>query len=181
MKYGNIKYHAIEDGIGCRTVLFVSGCRHHCKGCFQPQTWDFNYGEEFTEKIANKIIDSLKESYVSGLTLLGGEPFEPENQSVLRPFIEKVKIAQPNKTIWAYSGYTFEELMCDEKCHTDDTIPMLSSIDVLVDGEFVEFKMNKMIPYRGSDNQRIIDVQSTLKTWDETHNVILSEYHYKNR
>lgn len=181
MKYGNIKYNAIEDGEGCRTVLFVSGCRHHCKGCFQPQTWNFDYGEEFTKETENEILNSLSSNYVSGLTLLGGEPFEPENQAVLRSLVHNVKSTNPNKTIWAYSGYTFEELMSDPKCHTEDTIPMLNMIDVLVDGEFIEEKMSKMLPYRGSENQRIIDVQATLKNWDKTHEIILSKHHYRNR
>lgn len=183
MNYGNIKLHATEDGCGCRTVLFVSGCRHHCKGCFQPQTWDFNYGEQFTEEIENKIINSLNDKYTTGLTLLGGEPFEPENQKVLRPFIEKIKKLYPDKDIWAYSGYTFDELITPGKhCHTDDTLALLQMIDVLVDGEFVEEKLNKMLPYRGSDNQRIIDIKATLETWkSETHNVVLSPYHERRR
>lgn len=181
MKYGNIKYYATEDGIGCRTVLFVSGCRHHCKGCFQPQTWDFSYGDDFTEETENTILKSLDNKYVHGLTLLGGEPFEPENQKVLKPFIEKVKQQYPDKTIWAYSGYTFEELMDETtNCHTNDTVDILNMIDVLVDGEFIESEMSKMLPYRGSKNQRIIDIPSTLKKWSENNKtIILSEYHEK--
>lgn len=178
MNYGNIKFHATEDGVGCRTVLFVSGCRHHCKGCFQPQTWDFNYGHTFTNATEEEIIKSLEDSYVNGLTLLGGEPFEPENQRVLRPFIERIKALYPNKTIWSYSGYTFEELMSiDSACHTDDTIPMLSCIDILVDGEFIEAELNKMLPYRGSNNQRILDVAASLSSGA----AVLSEYHNRNR
>lgn len=178
MNYCKIKYHAIEDGVGCRTVLFVCGCRHHCKGCFQPETWNFDYGEPFTEKTEQIIIESLKDNYTAGLTLLGGEPFEPENQKVLREFIEKIKTIYPDKSIWAYSGYTFEELLNEKSnCHTDDTIPMLNNIDVLVDGEFVLDKKNIMLPYRGSENQRVLDMKSSLKQ----HKPILSEYHFKKR
>lgn len=182
MNYGNIKYYAVEDGIGCRTVLFVSGCRHHCKGCFQPQTWDFNYGNEYTPDVEKKILDSLNNPYVHGLTLLGGEPFEPENQSTLVQLVEKVKELYPDKTIWAYSGYTFEELMSDERCHTQHTLTLLNNIDVLVDGEFIETEKNLMLPYRGSNNQRIIDIPSTLKNWTNNKNdIVLSQYHDRNR
>lgn len=178
MNYCNIKFHAIEDGIGCRTVLFVSGCRHHCKGCFQPQTWNFDYGEPYTDETESVIIDSLADKYVSGITLLGGEPFEPENQAELRGLVERIKTIYPDKDIWAYSGYTFEELVSDKSsCHTSDTMPMLNCIDVLVDGEFIESRMSKMLPFRGSDNQRIIDVQKSLQNND----IVLSEYHDRKR
>lgn len=178
MNYCKIKYHAIEDGVGCRTVLFVCGCRHHCKHCFQPETWDFNFGKPFTEKEEKEIIKSLSDQYTAGLTLLGGEPFEPENQKVLKPFIEKIKELYPEKSLWAYSGYTLEELL-DEKspCHTNDTLQMLKQIDVLVDGEFVFEKKNIMLPYRGSENQRVLDIPSSLKE----QKAILSEYHFRNR
>lgn len=173
MKYGNIKYNAIEDGIGCRTVLFVSGCRHHCKGCFQPQTWDFDFGEEYTKETEILIIKSLEPKYIHGLTLLGGEPFEPENQHVLRELAERVKLTYPTKSIWAYSGYTFDELLDpSSKCHTEDTMPLLKHIDILIDGEFKEELKSLTIPYRGSTNQRIIDVQESLRS--ET--IVLSKY-----
>jgi anaerobic ribonucleoside-triphosphate reductase activating protein len=163
MNYGNIKYHATEDGPGCRTVLFVSGCRHRCKGCFQPQTWNFDFGEKFTKETENAIIESLKDSYVSGLTLLGGEPFEPENQKVLAGFIRQIKDLMPEKSIWTYTGCTFEQLL-DESSpyHTNNTLPMLKTIDILVDGEFIEEKKNLMLAFRGSENQRIIDVKQSL-------------------
>lgn len=178
MHYGNIKFHATEDGIGCRTVLFVSGCRHHCDGCFQPQTWDFNYGQPFTTETEQLILDSLKEKYVDGITLLGGEPFEPENQKILRPFVEKVKALYPEKTIWAYSGYTIEELFDDNSsCHTSDTIPLLKCVDILVDGEFFKDKMSKLLPYRGSENQRILDIPASL----QLKSAVLSKYHERNR
>ncbi|MBO5435378.1 anaerobic ribonucleoside-triphosphate reductase activating protein [bacterium] len=179
MNYCNIKYHAVEDGIGLRTVLFVSGCRHHCKGCFQPETWNFDYGQPFTDKTENMIIDSLNDPYVSGLTLLGGEPFEPENQATLVNFVKKIKTLYPDKTIWAYSGFTFEELIDENNsaCHTENTIAMLKKIDVLIDGRFVEEKRNLMLPYRGSENQRIINVPASL----EANRAILSKYHNRNR
>lgn len=181
MNYGNIKYYATEDGIGCRTVLFVSGCRHHCKGCFQPQTWNFNYGNKFDETIEDTILQSLDNKYIDGLTVLGGEPFEPENQHVLKPFLQKVKTQYPNKTIWMYSGYTFEELMDDNAiCHSPDTLDILNLIDVLVDGKFIESEMSKLLPYRGSSNQRVINIPETLKTWFNDNTIILSEHHYKN-
>lgn len=178
MKFANIKYLATEDGIGCRTALFVSGCRHHCKGCFQPQTWDFEYGKPFTTEIEDNIIESLKEKYVNGLTLLGGEPFEVENQKVLRPFIERVKKIYPDKTIWAYSGYTFEELMdANSICHSDDTLPILQMIDVLIDGEFIESERNLLLPFRGSNNQRVLNVPESLKS----NKAILSIYNDRKR
>lgn len=178
MNYGNIKYFATEDGVGCRTVLFVSGCRHHCEGCFQPQTWDFSYGSNFSEETETAIIESLNNKYVTGLTILGGEPFEPENQTVLLPFVNKVKQTHPDKTIWAYSGYTFEELTTPGSiCHTPDTILLLKQLDVLIDGEFVLSEKNLMLPFRGSNNQRVIDIPQSLK--DNT--VILSQYHNRNR
>lgn len=173
MHYGNIKYHAIEDGVGIRTVLFVSGCRNHCKGCFQPQTWDFDYGEEFTPETENLILNSLRDKHTTGLTLLGGEPFEPENQKVLLPFVQKVKSLYPEKDVWAYSGYTFEQLTNKTyPCHTTDTVPLLELIDVLVDGKFVEEQANKMLSYRGSENQRVLDVKASLLQ----NKPVLSEY-----
>lgn len=173
MKYGNIKFHAIEDGIGIRTVLFVSGCRNHCKNCFQPETWDFDYGKEFTEETEQIIINSMQDGYTTGLTLLGGEPFEPENQKVLRSFVEKIHALFPDKDIWAYSGYKFEDLAFENgKRHTEDTIPLLKCIDILVDGRFIEEKANKLLSYKGSSNQRIIDVKRSLPA----ERVILSEY-----
>lgn len=182
MNYGNIKYYATEDGVGCRTVLFVSGCRHHCKGCFQPQTWDFNYGEKFTDETKSEILNSLNNPYVNGLTLLGGEPFEPENQKELVSFVKQVKEQYPNKTIWAYSGCTFEELMTDDIYHTEYTTELLSYIDVLVDGLFIKCKKNLMLPYRGSENQRVIDVPATLKNWlNGKEDIVLSQYHHRNR
>ena len=174
MNYCNIKYCDIANGNGVRTTLFVSGCTHHCKECFQPETWDFNYGELFTDRVADEIIESLKPDYVDGLTLLGGEPWEPSNQEALYPFLRKVKEAYPDKTIWAFSGYTWEELTDpeNERCHTEYTMPMLSLVDILVDGEFHIEEKNLTLRFRGSSNQRIINVTESL----EKNEVVLSEF-----
>ena len=168
MNYGNIKKYDIADGIGVRVSLFVSGCRHHCKGCFQPETWNFAYGSLFTGETEEEILEALSPSYIEGLTLLGGEPMEPENLEVLLPFLRRVKEKFPDKTIWCYSGYTLEQLQGRADEGTDG---MLSLIDVLVDGEFVEEKKNLRLKFRGSENQRLIDLPETLKTgsvvlWD---------------
>ena len=173
MNYGNIKNCDIANGEGVRVTLFVSGCTNHCKGCFQPQTWDFNFGEEFTPAIENKIIGMLEPDYINGLTLLGGEPFEPENQKVLLPFIERVRAIYPNKTIWAYSGFTFEQMLTSgTHCHTEYTQKMLENIDILVDGRFEEELKDISLKFRGSSNQRIIDVKRSLEAgkiilWDK--------------
>lgn len=163
MHYCNIKNCDIANGVGVRVSLFVSGCRNHCKNCFQPETWAFDYGEEFTEETEEKLLKMLAPSYIKGLTVLGGEPMEPENQKALLPFLKKVKAAYPDKTIWLYSGFTFEE-MHDPDCraHTDCTDWILSLLDVLVDGRFVEEKKNISLRFRGSENQRLIDVPATL-------------------
>lgn len=165
MNYAAIKKCDIANGTGVRTSLFVSGCRHHCKGCFQPETWDFDFGREFTPEIEEDIIESLAPDYIEGLTLLGGEPFEPENQRVLVKFLKRVREAYPDKSIWCYSGYLFDqELLKASKARCEVTDEMLSYIDVLVDGEFVLEKKNIMLKFRGSENQRIIDVKKSLGT-----------------
>lgn len=157
MNYGNIKKTDIADGEGVRVTLFVSGCRIHCPGCFQPQTWDFNFGQEFTEETEKELLEALKPSYIAGLTVLGGEPFEPENQAVLAPFLERVRAAYPKKNIWCYSGYVYEkDLLEGGAKHTEYTDRMLSCIDVLVDGPFIEAQKNLMLDFRGSENQRIL-------------------------
>lgn len=161
MRYGSIKKCDIANGIGVRTVLFVSGCTHHCKGCFQPETWDFSYGEPYTEATEKEIVDSLRPSYVNGLTLLGGEPFEPQNQRVLVGLLRRVRKELPEKTIWSFSGYTWEELTGESRARCEVTDEMLSMLDVLVDGEFVEEKRNISLRFRGSENQRLIDVPKT--------------------
>ncbi len=163
MFYGKINKNDIANGPGCRVTLFVSGCRNHCKGCFQPETWSFKYGTEYTGDTQKEILDALSKSYIQGLTLLGGDPFEPENQKVLIGLLREVKGMYPNKDIWAYSGYKYETLISDKHPHTDVTDEMLTLIDILVDGKFEISKKNLMLSYRGSENQRIINLRETEK------------------
>ncbi len=164
MNYCGIKKCDIANGIGVRVTLFVSGCTHHCKGCFQPETWDFDYGEEFTEETETELIEALSPSYIHGLTLLGGEPFEPDNQRRLIGFLKKVKETYPQKTIWCYTGYLLdEELLKKSRARCEVTDEMLGLIDVLVDGEFVLEKKNISLQFCGSENQRLIDMNETRK------------------
>ena len=164
MNYATIKFNDIANGTGVRTSLFVSGCTHKCKGCFNSEAWDFNYGNLFTKEVEDKIIESLKPYYVDGLSLLGGEPFEPQNQQVLYPFLKRVKELFPDKDIWCYTGYLFDkELLTNSRATTPVTLDMLSLIDVLVDGRFIEAKKNISLVFKGSENQRIIDVKQSLK------------------
>lgn len=164
MNYGNIKNCDIANGEGVRVSLFVSGCTHHCKNCFNAETWDFSYGEPFTKETEEKIIKMLEPEYIDGLSLLGGEPFEPENQAVLLPFIKKVKKIYPEKTIWCYTGYRLDkELLSDSRARCEYTDEMLSYIDILVDGEFVQELYDISLSFKGSSNQRIINVPKTLK------------------
>lgn len=164
MNYCGIKKCDIANGLGVRVSLFVSGCTHHCKGCFQPETWDFEYGEAFTEETEKELLDALAPSYIHGITLLGGEPFEPENQRVLVGFIKKVKEMYPQKNIWCYTGYLLdEELLKPSRAKCEVTDEMLSYIDVLVDGEFQLEKKNISLQFCGSENQRIIDVKASLR------------------
>lgn len=165
MHYGTIKDCDIANGTGVRVTLFVSGCRNHCPGCFQPETWDFEYGQPFTEETEALLLRKLEPDYINGLTLLGGDPFEPENQRMLYPFLKKVKTAYPEKDIWAYTGYTWEQLMLSEhRVSIPETVPMLSLINVLVDGPFILEKKNIRLQFRGSENQRLIDVQMSLQS-----------------
>ena len=159
MNYANIKNCDIADGPGCRVSLFVSGCRHHCKGCFNSETWDFNFGEPFTEEVEDKIMDMLKPDYINGFTLLGGEPFEPENQVVLVKLLRRIREAYPDLDIWCYSGYLYDvDMIKGGKIYTDVTTEMLSYIDTLVDGEFVEELKDLMLDFRGSSNQRVLNL-----------------------
>ena len=172
MNYGAIKKCDIANGVGVRTVLFVSGCTHHCKGCFQPETWNFDYGERYTKETEDEIIESLRPDYVDGITLLGGEPFEPENQRELVKLLRRIKKELPQKTVWSFSGFTYEELAGDSRAVCEVTNEMLSMLDVLVDGEFVEAKRNISLRFRGSENQRLIDMNKTRKEgkivlWDK--------------
>lgn len=175
MRYGAIKKRDIANGPGVRVVLFVSGCTHHCKGCFQPQTWDFNYGDDYTADTEQEIIDALAPDFMDGLTLLGGEPFEPDNQRALLPLLHRVRNEMPQKTIWAFSGYTFEELTgkTESRARCEVTDEMLSLVDVLVDGEFQLDKRNISLQFRGSENQRLIDLPKTFENgeivwWQDT-------------
>lgn len=163
MNYCNIKFCDIANGEGVRTTLFVSGCTNRCKGCFQPETWDFNYGQVFDDEAQEKILSSLEPDYIDGLTLLGGEPFEPPNQAALLPFLRRVKARFPDKSIWAFTGFILEEhLLQESPKRTNFTDEMLSLIDILIDGPYREDQRNIMLQFRGSENQRVIDVQKTL-------------------
>lgn len=163
MNYSEIKYYDIANGTGVRTTLFVSGCRNHCEGCFQPETWDFDDGQLFTVETENEIISSVEPDYIEGLTLLGGDPFEPENQFRLIEFLRRFRMKCPSKNIWAYTGYLLEDLM-DSKKNTPVTHEMLSYIDVLVDGRFILSQKNLMLKFRGSENQRLIDMNHFRRT-----------------
>lgn len=164
MYYGEIKNCDIANGIGVRVTLFVSGCTNHCEQCFQPQTWDFCYGNPFTTETENQILDMLAPDYIDGLTLLGGEPFEPANQRDLLPFVKRVKEQYPNKTIWCFSGFRLDdELLKESYARCEVTDELLSYIDVLVDGRFVAALKDISLRFRGSSNQRLIDIPKTLK------------------
>lgn len=176
MNYGTIKNCDIANGIGVRVSLFVSGCRHHCKGCFQPETWSFDYGNPYEIDTEDMIMEMLSPDYIDGLSLLGGEPFEPENQRVLVKLLKRVRDELPEKNVWCYSGYLFDvDLRKGGKVYCEVTDEMLSYIDILVDGEFVLDKKDISLRFRGSSNQRIIDVRKSL----EQNNLILSAYMMK--
>ena len=163
MHYGEIKKCDLANGEGVRVSLFVSGCTHHCPGCFNQDTWDFSYGKEYTDETEQEIIEALSPDYINGLSLLGGEPFEPQNQQVLVQLLRKVREQYPQKTIWCYSGYLFDrELLSESRARCEYTDEMLSMIDILVDGRFVEKLKDIRLVFRGSSNQRIIDVKKSL-------------------
>ena len=160
MYYGNIKKYDIADGPGVRVSLFVSGCRHHCKGCFNSETWDFNFGQPYTQETEQEILEALKPPYITGFTLLGGEPFEPENQVELVKLLRKIREVYPKLNIWCYSGYLYDVDMIEGgRAYTDVTKEMLSYIDTLVDGPFIEAEKDLRLKFRGSRNQRIINLQ----------------------
>ena len=164
MNYALIRENDIANGPGVRTSLFVSGCRHHCKGCFNPETWNFNYGNPFTQKEIDRIIDATKPSYIEGLTLLGGEPFEPENQGALVELLKQLKSKLPSKKIWCYTGFSFEnDLLPKAQKGQENVRELLEHIDVLVDGKFIEELKSSALLFRGSSNQNIIDVKESLK------------------
>lgn len=162
MHYSKIKKPDIANGIGVRVSLFVSGCRNRCKGCFQPETWDFSYGSPFTEETENEIVEALRPYWIQGLSILGGEPMEPENQAALLPFLKRVREELPDKDIWLYTGYLYESIVDS---------PLLQYIDVLVDGPFVEAEKDAGLAFRGSRNQRIIRLRRDGKdTENESKN-----------
>lgn len=164
MNYAQIKNCDIANGEGVRVTLFVSGCRNRCDGCFQPETWDFSYGKPFSRETEDEIIKLLAPSYIKGLSLLGGEPFEPENQRDLLSFIKRVKELYPQKNIWAFSGFTLEELLTQgSRAKCEVTASLLSLIDVLVDGRFVLEKKDISLKFRGSRNQRILNLPESIR------------------
>ena len=170
MNYATIKNCDIANGPGVRVSLFVSGCTHRCPGCFNEVAWDFDYGQPFTEETVDSILDMLRPSYIRGLTLLGGEPFEPRNQADVVKLLRRVREELPEKSIWAFSGYLFEKDMLSGRI--GDLTEYLSYLDVLVDGPFVQEKKNLSLRFRGSENQRIIDMKASLKEgrtilWDD--------------
>ena len=175
MKYAKIKKCDVANGPGVRVSLFVSGCNHHCKNCCNREAWDFNYGKEFTEDEQNEIIEDLKPEYITGLSLLGGEPFERTNQEGLVPLIKKVKEKYPNKKIWCYTGFTFNNQIIGEMIKKEGrktTKEMLENIDYIVDGKFIEELKDPKLRFKGSSNQRIIDVKKSLRenkiiNWEE--------------
>lgn len=182
MHYGRINKCDIANGEGIRVSLFVSGCRNRCKGCFQPETWDFNYGEEFTSDAAEMIFSAVDNPSVRGLTVLGGEPMEPENQRGLLLFLLEFKSRFPEKTIWLYTGNTYEELTSDSRNNIEITADILSLVDVLVDGRFIEEEKSLGLRFRGSRNQRVIDMNATRQQGEM---VIWSgckeDKHYENK
>lgn len=169
MHYATIKWTDIANGEGVRVSLFVSGCTHHCKNCFNEVAWDFSYGEPFDEPVEQKILQALSSPFITGLSLLGGEPLEPQNQRALLPFIRKVRQELPQKTIWCYTGFVLDEangVLRETHKNTEITQELISLFDVLVDGPYVEELKDIRLKFRGSSNQRVIDVQKTLEKKD---------------
>lgn len=164
MNYANIKNCDIANGLGVRVSLFVSGCTHHCPGCFNQIAWDFNYGKDFNKEVQDKIIELLSPSYIDGFSILGGEPFEIVNQRSLVDFVKRVKQTYPNKDIWAWSGYLFDSEILVGRAHCEVTDELLKYIDVLVDGKFIIDLLDISLKYRGSSNQRIINVKKSLES-----------------
>ena len=165
MNYADIKKIDVANGEGVRVSVFVSGCNHHCKGCFNQCAWDFNYGKKFTEKEEQQIIDYMNHDYISGLSILGGEPLEPKNQEGLLPLVKKVKEKFPNKDIWCYTGFDFEKDVVGKMAKNNETTrELLKYIDIIVDGKFEEDKKDLKLQFRGSSNQKIVDVKKSLQT-----------------
>lgn len=172
MNYATIKSYDVANGPGVRVSLFVSGCTHHCKGCFNTEAWDFNYGKPFTPEVEDQIIAYLKPWYIRGFSLLGGEPFEPENQKALLPLMRRIRETYPEKSVWCYTGYDYEkDILAGRLGDWEITRELLSYIDILVDGEFHQSEKDLTLRFKGSRNQRIIDVTASKQTdsvvlWD---------------
>lgn len=165
MNYAEIKKTDIANGEGVRVSLFVSGCRRHCKNCFNKVTWDFSYGKPFTQDVQNELLEALAPDYIAGLTLLGGDPMEPENQRALLPFVRRVREELPQKTIWCYTGYTYHDgAIEEEQANCEVTRQFISLLDVLVDGRFVEELKDIRLVFRGSSNQRVIDIKRSIES-----------------
>ncbi len=164
MNYATVKKTDTANGPGIRVSLFVSGCTHHCKGCFNAETWDFGYGTPYTKETEREILEAVKQPYIRGLSLLGGEPMEPQNRPQVLALVKKMRETCPEKDIWCYTGYDYEkDLLVWISQGQEDVAELLSGIDVLVDGEFVEEKKNLRLAFRGSENQRLIDVPASLR------------------
>ena len=174
MNYATIKTHDVANGPGVRVSLFVSGCTHRCPGCFNAEAWDFGYGESFTDEVTDKILDAMAPEYIRGFSLLGGEPFDPANRPALAPLLERIRAAYPGKTVWCYTGYELDRELLGGKAGDEETIRrMLACIDVLVDGRFIEARKDLSLRFRGSANQRILNVPATLS---EGSPVLMTEY-----
>lgn len=173
MNYADIKEFDVANGPGIRVSLFVSGCNHHCKGCFNEVTWDFNYGRAFTKETADKLLECLKPDYIQGLSLLGGEPLEYSNQQGLLPLLRRFHEMYPNKNVWCYTGFDFDTDIKEKMMvKWEETRELISYIDILVDGKFIEELKDLSLRFRGSSNQRIIDVKKSLREgttilWDK--------------
>ena len=164
MHYAKIKWYDVSNGPGVRVSLYVSGCRNHCKNCFNPETWDFDYGQPFTEEVEDKILKAMEPDYIKGFTLLGGDPFEPENCAALVPFMKRMRKLYPEKSVWCFTGYDYErDLLTGKKGDAETVLKLLRTLDVLVDGRFVEELKDLNLRFRGSSNQRIISVKESLK------------------
>lgn len=165
MNIAKIKFNDIANGEGIRTSLFVSGCKHHCKNCFNKIAWDFNYGRKFDEYTQKQILDSVRPRWIQGITVLGGEPFEPENQKDLLNFLINFKHQYPNKTIWCYTGFIYEDIigLNSSRAYTEYSKQLLKYIDILIDGPFIEEQKDFRLHFRGSNNQRIIDLRKTCE------------------
>ena len=163
MNYSGIKTFSIENGTGVRVSLFVSGCIHHCKGCFNEETWDFCHGDLFTQEVEDQIIEAMRPDYMTGITLLGGDPGEPENQEALLPLLRRIRQELPEKTVWMYTGYLLKDFKPGNRAYCNATEEFLRACDVVVDGPFIMEKKNLSIKFRGSENQRIIDMPKTIE------------------